>query len=92
MKYRKKPVIAKDDGSIEAVQYVGGADNIIHIIKTLYIPESRFDILQDKLRIHNLEGHLVASFGDWIIKGVKGEVYLIKPDIFEMTYEKVDES
>ena len=92
MKYRKKPVIAKDDGSIEAVQYVGGTDNIIHIIKTLYIPESRFDILQDKLRIHTPEGQKIVNIGDWIIKRADGEVCSIKADIFEMTYEEVDES
>ncbi len=40
--------------------------------------------------IHTLEGQLFISEGDWIIKGVKGEVYPIKNDIFEMTYEKVE--
>jgi len=86
MKYRKKPVV------VDAVQYIGGADNIIHIIKTLNIPDTRFDVVQDKLRIHTLEGQHIANIGDWIIKGVKGEFYPIKPDIFEMTYEVMVES
>ena len=40
------------------------------------------------LTICTLEGNMVAELGDWIIKGVKGEIYPCKPDIFEMTYER----
>lgn len=40
--------------------------------------------------IPTLEGDMRASPGDWIIIGVKGEVYPCKPDIFEMTYELVE--
>jgi hypothetical protein len=40
--------------------------------------------------IKTLEGTMIADYGDWIIKGVKGEFYPCKPDIFEQTYEKVD--
>lgn len=43
----------------------------------------------DGLVIHTLEGDMLADYGDWIIKGVKGEFYPCKPDIFEATYEKV---
>ena len=39
--------------------------------------------------IETLEGDMTANFGDWIIKGVQGEFYPCKPDIFEKTYEKV---
>jgi hypothetical protein len=39
--------------------------------------------------IHTLEGDMIASPGDWIITGVKGETYPCKPDIFEETYELV---
>ena len=42
------------------------------------------------LSIPTLEGLMIASEGDWIIRGVKGELYPCKPDIFELTYEKVD--
>ena len=45
---------------------------------------------QRVIQIDTLEGEIEASYGDWIIKGVKGEFYPCKPDIFEMTYEKVD--
>lgn len=41
--------------------------------------------------IKTLEGHLDITVGDWIIKGVKGEFYPCKPDIFEMTYEAVND-
>lgn len=41
------------------------------------------------ITIPTLEGDMNAEFGDWIIKGVKGEFYPCKPDIFEMTYEAV---
>lgn len=42
------------------------------------------------LNIHTLEGTMRADVGDWIIRGVKGEFYPCKPDIFEATYEAVD--
>jgi hypothetical protein len=42
------------------------------------------------LRIQTLEGMMVAAFGDWIIKGVAGEFYPCKPDIFDKTYEAVE--
>lgn len=41
------------------------------------------------IKIKTLEGKMLASFGDFIIKGVNGEFYPCKPDIFEKTYEKV---
>lgn len=41
----------------------------------------------DVAKIKTLEGTMTAERGDWIIKGVKGEIYPCKPDIFEMTYE-----
>jgi hypothetical protein len=40
--------------------------------------------------INTLEGVLHASVGDWIITGIRGEIYPCKPDIFEKTYEKVE--
>lgn len=43
------------------------------------------------LLLNTIEGHVWAEEGDYIIKGVKGEVYPCKPDIFEQTYEKVED-
>ena len=77
MKYRKKPVI------IEAVQWKNG--NFDEIEKFVGgDAEFRKGI---GLVVATLEGPLHASEGDWIIKGVKGEFYPCKPDIFEVTYE-----
>lgn len=79
MRFRKKPVV------IEAFRY-----NV----------DPRPDWFQDRVSdnsiitkermcsIHTLEGWHDGMLGDWIIQGVKGEIYPCKPDIFEMTYEK----
>ena len=45
-----------------------------------------------EMEIKTLEGTMKANKGDWIIKGVKGELYPCKPDVFEMTYEKVNDN
>ena len=42
-----------------------------------------------KMIIKTLEGNMAANIGDYVIKGVKGEIYPCKPDIFNMTYEQV---
>ena len=87
MRYRKKPVI------IEAVQWTG--DNLLEVITFTGQHESaarwswpEYDkvVALEGLKIFTLEGPLMASVGDWIIKGVKGEFYPCKPDIFEATY------
>jgi len=44
-----------------------------------------------EVRIRTLEGEMTASPGDYIITGIKGEAYPCKPDIFEATYEPVEE-
>ena len=54
-------------------------------------PGIGFIPLNGTLDIPTLEGVLVANPGDWIIKGIAGEVYPCKPDIFEATYERVEE-
>ena len=87
MKYRKKPIV------IEAVQWVG--DNHIDIMKELSAQKYIDVWVDDKTReryleIETLEGRMKASVGDYIIKGIRGEFYPCKPDIFEQTYEKVE--
>lgn len=78
MKYRKKPV------EVEAIQYTG--KNLSEII----------DFVGNSLRVRGnlviivtLEGDMIVSELDYIIKGVNGEFYPCKPDIFEKTYERV---
>jgi len=82
MKYRKKPVV------IEAFQYRAGEQNGV----------LNEDVMAGRVRypedgtmlIQTLEGVMCAQPGDWIIRGVKNELYPCKPDIFEQTYEPVD--
>ena len=82
--YRKKPVV------IEAVQWDGNDASLEAIGDLAYDGNRHIQQIGDKLEIPTLEGVMTASVGDWIIKGVSGEVYPCKPDIFEMTYEKVE--
>ena len=78
MKYRKKPVV------VEAVQWTG--EN--HAEMCEFIDPEVFEIKpKEGLIIHTLEGDHHASPGDYIIKGVNGEFYPCKPDIFAKTYE-----
>jgi hypothetical protein len=81
-KYRKKPVI------VEAEQWDGSYDGALSIRHFL---ECEHEILKDKIIIKTLEGDMEASPGDWVIKGVKGEFYPCKPDIFEATYERAED-
>lgn len=83
-KYRKKPIV------IEAVQYTG--NNINYITNELGMSKKDYGFKDFNLVIHTLEGNHIVTVGDWVAKGIKGEFYPIKPDIFEMTYEKVDDN
>ena len=78
MKYRKKPVV------IEAVQFDGSN---FSEIDTLMAGVNGFQDFPPRVVIVTLEGTMYGAVGDWIIKGVKGECYPCKPDIFEATYE-----
>lgn len=82
MKYRKKPVI------IEAMQWTGkNFDRIVMFCNKI----KSACTYTEELVIETLEGNMTASKGDYIIRGVKGEFYPCKPDIFEATYEEVNE-
>lgn len=94
MKFRKKPVV------IEAVKWTGknhremynfleGKDDVVEQ-PTGKNFDINFSLVAGGLVIKTLEGQHLASIGDWIIKGVKGEFYPIKEDIFFQTYDKVD--
>jgi hypothetical protein len=79
-RYRKKPVV------IEAVQWTG--DNIDELFK-LEDFKLNYTLVNGILGVYSLEGVMWASVGDYIIKGVRGEFYPCKPDIFKETYEEV---
>lgn len=99
MRYRKKPV------EIEAIQFMGSSSYMAicqwareHGIKsdrdegTPSTPslEELFRFESPIMLIRTLEGTMAANPGDWIIRGVKGEFYPCKPDIFEATYEAAE--
>lgn len=85
-KYVKKPIV------IEAVEWNGAN----HLITETFMKGSgaTIDYSEKQLgviKIPTLEGIMDANVGDYIIKGVKGEFYPCKADIFHLTYDKVDE-
>jgi hypothetical protein len=81
--FRKKPVV------IEAMQFTDrDKDRVLSWMTCT--AEPIFVDGKPALKIRTLEGDMIASLGDWIIKGVKGEYYPCKPDIFEATYEPVE--
>lgn len=80
MKYKKKPIV------IDAVQWLGDHQSLVEISALGGVMERGDRYLE----IDTLEGTMLADIGDWIIKGIKGEVYPCKPDIFEATYEPVE--
>ena len=85
-KFRKKPVV------IEAIQFSVAhqvLDNLSHFIDNQDLIVSFLEPTKPVLKIETLEGTMIAQEGDWIIKGVNGEFYPCKPDIFEKTYEEV---
>jgi len=87
-KYRKLPVV------IEAVQIMDSTFDALHPnpehirsvdgCKVVYVQHKRI------VEIETLEGIMTAQIGDWIIRGVNGELYPCKPDIFEKTYEPIE--
>jgi hypothetical protein len=94
MKYRKKPVV------VEAIRWTGCMRSFEEIKQFCpdivdggavwhpYAPPTEPSTSSWPLFIQTLEGNMAAQIGDYIIKGVNGEFYLCKPDIFEKTYEK----
>ena len=80
-KYRKKPVI------IEAIEWTGY--NFTDTEKFITVSYN-VNLEEKTITISTLEGDIRANVGDYIIKGVKGEFYPCKPDIFEATYELVE--
>lgn len=87
-KYRKRPVV------VEAMQFVGDSDSYNKIRE---FAKGKIDLWEGRpinpkslIMVRTLEGNMIASCGDYIIKGVNGEFYPCKPNIFEKTYEIVE--
>ena len=87
MKYRKKPII------IDAIRFTEETiDECLKFCKQhagLFNDKQMYPDSHYTLEIATTEGVMVTKLGDYVIKGIKGEFYPCKPDIFEQTYEKV---
>ena len=92
-KYCRKPIV------VEAIQWTGNnTDEVLEFgrgkIKHRqykYSPNGKDILYGEELYVETLEGELRANKGDYIIKGVRGEFYPCKPDIFEKIYEELEE-
>ena len=83
MKYRKKPIV------IEAIKWDGKRKTFNEIVKLNTLDRGlNYGVRTGDININTLEGWHKGNIGDYIIRGVKGELYPCKPDIFEMTYDK----
>ena len=101
MKYRKKPTIVDaiqwtGDNEREMEQFISTKFSITYnepeIFKTWTVDTitTKAHIREKQISIDTLEGTMIADKGDLIIKGVNGEFYPCKPDVFEKTYEKAE--
>lgn len=79
-RYRKKPVV------IEAVQWTGANEADVRALGG----DPHYELADGRMLIRTLEGTMEAAVGDWIVRGVKNELYPVKPDIFLATYEVVE--
>jgi hypothetical protein len=85
MRFRKKPVV------IAAIQWDGAnVDEVLWLADTVGSVRRGLGLEQNSIFIDTLEGTMRADPGDWIIRGVKNELYPCKPDIFQATYEAVN--
>lgn len=87
-KYRKRPVV------IDAYEFNNRNSNPIPAWLTDAVEDGTVSVAMSRgnatgMSIKTLEGEMTASLGDWIIMGVKGEIYPCKPDVFSATYDKV---
>lgn len=93
MKYRKKPVvivahqIGQDGWPNEIWDGVSRNEIVLHLAT---IGRSK-KVIGGYVEIKTLEGTMRAEVGDWIIRGVKGEFYSCKPDVFDLTYESAED-
>jgi hypothetical protein len=86
IKFRKRPVV------IEAMQLIDDLANHTAIADwvTSHGGKVRMPALEPCLYIQTLEGEMRADLGDWVIRGLAGEFYPCKPDVFEKSYEAVE--
>lgn len=85
-KFRKKPVVIEaaywngtEESTFEVMSFCN-SDDVFHVMGK--------DV--EFIEIQTLEGRMRADIGDWIIRGIKGELYPCKPEIFVQTYDPAD--
>ncbi len=84
MKFRKRPIV------VDAVQITEEWFDGAHL-NPPYPKRVIIDPVLRRVEVQTLEGWMIGISGDWIITGIKGEVYPCKPDVFEATYEPIAE-
>jgi hypothetical protein len=86
MKFRKKPIV------IEAIEFkdAGSYGTMLAVFGDEFANSTNYHMHRDQMAIQTLEGVMNAIPGDWIIKGIKGEFYPCKPNIFAATYEPAE--
>ena len=82
MRYREKPVV------VEAFRWEDGESLPGWLCNAVAL--GRVEVVGGRLRIRTLEGEMEAAPGDWVIRGVKGELYPCKHDVFTATYEEAE--
>lgn len=82
-KYRKKLVVEAFQLTEELLEEKGQSEE--------YVGSRKIKYRLDHAIIQTLEGEMIANIGDYIITGIKNEIYPCKPDIFEQTYELVED-
>jgi len=96
MKFKKKPIIVEakqvtSDSIDEIADWCAGGKRFpVCASNPNLFAAAGIDFLHPYISIQTLEGEMKALLGDWVIKGVKGEFYPCKPDIFEATYEAAE--
>jgi hypothetical protein len=87
-RYRKKPV------EVEAIRFeieLHNTGEVAHFLGVSIKPnEWEWEELNNVFRIKTLEGRMLVRPGDWIIRGIQGEIYPCRDDIFRATYEPVE--
>ena len=90
MKYRKKPIIVDAFKWWPKVMEEHYPDWIYQAIERKEVYFSNDPLPDSKMIIKTLKGDMSANHEDYIIRGIKGEIYPCKPDIFEAIYELVE--
>ena len=89
MKFRKKPVV------VQAINWDGSYASYLKIVQIFKDIKGRIKKIGDEIEIweiETLEGYHVVSYHDYIIKGIKGEYYPVKEEVFNLTYERIKDA